>query len=288
MNYREGVCAALTLFYPSDEQIENLVKYLDVFPELLIVDNTPTGRHEYIDKIKGYKKIHVLSLSENIGLSKGLNLICESAYNLNYKYCCVLDQDSTLDNNSIEDMISFINNFGSKVALFCPNIVYKHNNDNSCTSGSNDFKIVDWAITSGSFFDLDVFKIMNGFDENYFIDRLEIDYCLKAKACGFPTVQVSSVSLHQELGEPATFCGFKFYQHSPLRVYYQFRNRIYFYTEKKYSSKLFSYLKLILLSIRQILKIILIESKKKEKIMYILQAIKDGKYGKYGKYGKSD
>jgi rhamnosyltransferase len=68
--------------------------------------------------------------------------------------------------------------------------------------------------------------------EDLFIDYIDIEWGLRAKAKGFQSFGVCDAEMYHSLGEePISLLGKKFPNHSPLRHYYHFRNAIHLYKE---------------------------------------------------------
>jgi rhamnosyltransferase len=283
-------CIAITLYYPTDEQISKIENYLETFDKVLLVDNTPAELPLLEKSTYSLDNENIIFLSNgvNLGMSCSLNLICNYAGTLNFDFCCVVDQDSEFYIENIKQMESFINTFDSKdVALFSPKIEYLHSKKKNISTHESElepeFNYIEWAITSGSFINIKLFQILNGFDENYFIDRLELDFCEHARNEGYQIVQYNKVILNQELGHIRNLLfGFKIYEHTPLRNYYMFRNRIYFFLVKSNSNVIQRIGKLTLLSFRHFLKIMFLETNKKSKCYHIALAIYDAFRGSFG------
>ncbi|PSV46783.1 hypothetical protein [Photobacterium indicum] len=285
MNNKVKTCAAVTLYHPSKEELERLKEYLLFFPIILVVDNTPEDTN--LECFFNDERLKLISKGANIGLSKSLNLICETSSKLGYDYCCVLDQDSTLSLDAISEIHRLISiNVISNAAIVSPTIVYEFKNSKIAKS-NEEYRAVDWVITSGSFINIAIFINSNGFDENYFIDRIEYDYCMEARKNGFDIIQVSNAFLFQKLGSSEERFGIKFFQHSPLRNYYQFRNRFYYFNYKSDENFIVRYVSLLFLSIKQVLKILILETDKTKKLEFIVLAIRDCLFGKFGKFNES-
>ena len=281
-------CAAITLYNPTLCEINSLRAYALFFDALYICDNTE-GDSDFgvLDLVSEFRNISLVSSGYNHGLSKGLNLLCDYASSRNFDFVCLLDQDTEFCVDEIKMMFAFIDGFDCEdVAIFCPKILYSHEprtQTNECL-----FDSVDWAITSGTFLKLEYFRNYNKFDESYFIDRIEYDYCLCAKDNGYRIVRYNGCYMKQTLGEVKKFLGVSFYHHSPLRNYYIFRNRIYFYLNKSVLKASSNIGYLIFGSIGQICKILFLEPEKVQKLYFISRALVDGYHGRYGRYFSSE
>ena len=84
--------------------------------------------------------------------------------------------------------------------------------------------------------DIDVFKKIGFFDENLFIDLVDTEWCYRAKSMGYNCVSINKVIIKQHLGDRSVkFLNYTKPIHSPLRMYYFFRNSIYLYKFKYFS-----------------------------------------------------
>jgi rhamnosyltransferase len=71
------------------------------------------------------------------------------------------------------------------------------------------------------------------YDDDLFIDFVDMDYCLRMKKKNFKILKAMRVVLHHELGSKQTrnILGLKisFRDHTPWRYYYMMRNRLLLY-----------------------------------------------------------
>ena len=72
------------------------------------------------------------------------------------------------------------------------------------------------------------------FDEKYFIDFIDTDFCLRCKEKGILIYQIPNIYLYQTIGnKKIQILCFSFYFHNNERLYYQIRNSFYFFSKKK-------------------------------------------------------
>ncbi|MFX1684470.1 glycosyltransferase family 2 protein [Paraburkholderia sp. A2RI-6] len=86
---------------------------------------------------------------------------------------------------------------------------------------------VDFLITSGSCVNLAVWNDIGAMDDSLFIDFVDLEWCVRARAKGYSVLGVPTQRLLHELGgEPVRVFGRSYPGHSPLRHYYLFRNAV--------------------------------------------------------------
>jgi rhamnosyltransferase len=180
-------------------------------------------------------------------------------------------------------MIHHITNDPSNdVGIYAPKIIYSTQENNRIYHHeSAEREEIEWAISSGSFINLSIYQRTHGFDENYYIDRLDYDYCVEIRQKGFKIVRINSAHLYQSLGEVVNS---KISQHSPIRHYYMARNRFYFYYKKIKMSSLRRITLLTGLTVKHLLQILKNEELKLLKARMIIKGVCDFYQGKMGKF----
>ena len=96
--------------------------------------------------------------------------------------------------------------------------------------GNSDLADVTMLITSGSMIDLDVWSRLGGFDEDLFIDYVDVDFCLRVRRLGRSIAVAASARLQHRLGarKQGQLLGWDFRptHHAAFRHYFIARNRI--------------------------------------------------------------
>lgn len=272
----------ITLYNPTIEIIERINGYLSDFDKVLVFDNSDVRDDEYNFLLtKLYKGSHLIYIDGkvNMGLPYAYNRMITDEHIAGYDYFCTLDQDSTFKHSDILSIKDYITEnyliLKDRVAEIAPYIDYGY--------GEHIYKNLieekKWVITSGTFINLHLFISRNfSYDENYFIDKFEIDLCKQFTQAGYIIQMYHKAVLHQRLGEDS---GHKHPNHSEIRHYYLARNRLYF------NKKFFSFFKRwglnILQSLRHFLLILLYEQNKRRKIIACFRGWADFYSGKHGK-----
>lgn len=269
--------AAITFFNPTDNNIKQVCKYSTMFDFILIYDNSES-QAEQLSELKYYDNIIYFYNSKNDGLPVAYNFLLGETQKLNIDFMCTLDQDSEFLYEDIIIMKSMIESFEdnelSRIGIIAPFIDYSFS-----STRRNNIKSVEWVITSGAFLNLRVIRKNNIFyDEYYFIDRFDIDFCKQVRKHGLKIIVNENAVLNQRLGTKGYF-GHS--QHSPFRHYYIARNRYYY--NYKYFSSLKAFELSFLQTIKHILVVLFFESDRFSKIRNITKGIYD--YRIYEKVG---
>ena len=217
-----------------------LKKHRDNFQQVIIVNNSAE-----IDLAQFQSKQTILINNPgNIGLSAALNVGIKEAKRLGFKMAALFDQDTELPNNFTQQMLHYINQYqGDKlVAVYSP-IFYNHVIDETSKhinfkpfrlirrlGDETDYAYPHYVITSGSFIPINVLDDVGLMREELFIDFVDIEWCLRARQQGYEIVAINKVMIDHHLGDYAvSFMGHHYPIHSPLRMYYYFRNAMYLY-----------------------------------------------------------
>jgi rhamnosyltransferase len=143
------------------------------------------------------------------------------------------------------------------------------------------------VITSGNLLRLSAYNVAGPFRDDYFIDYVDHEYCLRLRSCGYKILQISNAFLEHQIGTITThwylYRTIQLGNHSPLRRYYSFRNRFYFNeTYRRLFPKYFRWFWWE--TFRDVLWVLLYESDKIGKLKMMYRGYRDYCEGIYGKF----
>jgi rhamnosyltransferase len=274
--------AAVILYNPAPDMIDNINSYLNQVERLFIIDNSERNNSDLIKSLDTNKLVYV-SNNSNIGIAAALNIAAKKAIGEGFEYLLTMDQDSSVSNTMVEEMIAVLEK-DREIGILSPRIIHKKNSKNILTQGIESPYV---TITSGSIMRLSLYKEVGGFLEKLFIDYVDHEYCLRIRLRNFKVLQLNSVSIFHNLGEvnKKSLLFKKVYptNHLPLRWYYRTRNRLYIWKEyKKFFPDYVNFDKKGF--VKELIKISLYESKKIKKFKMILRGYFDYKKNIFGKY----
>jgi rhamnosyltransferase len=243
----DPVVAVVVAYHPKAGELEASVKsLLQNFKEIVVVWNGP---HPFkTPTFLKDKRIHLLDMKDNVGLARALNAGIDKAFQLGAAWVYLSDQDSILPPDFKKRMVAysgFIPN-DLKVALIGPRYFNEttHEKNRFIQMGLLRVKRVnpnpdqlylevEYLISSGSFIPRAAFLEVGPKREELFIDFIDIEWGLRAKRMGYKVIALPKVILHHRLGDfGLNFLGMMFPIHSPLRIYYYFRNATYLYKRR--------------------------------------------------------
>lgn len=272
------ILAIIITYYPDmGRLIKNINCFVNYVDNLIIWENTPSDKllgYDYNAEIKYNSRCIIRGTGKNEGIAFALNQAIKYMKKGNYTHLLTLDQDSEWKN--FKDYIDIIAVSKISEGIFSPNMcildrnmkvtvdVYKRN---------EQFLEISHCMTSGALYPLSVIKKTGEFREDYFIDAIDTEYCLRAAKYGIKTYVVTQAVLFHSLGlADNRVMGIYVSNYSPFRSYYIVRNHLLLSFEYEKISSLSVIWNLV---IKRIIKIVLWESYKYSKIKAIFRGIYD-------------
>lgn len=267
------IACGIILYNPDLSVQQKIISYSKLFDYLFVYDNSEKSHEEWT---KNIANVRYLSKGSNIGLSAAYNVIIKELPS-DVIYLCCLDQDSIFNDEDISVMFHALYRIPDDCAVLGPHIIY----DRKEFQKKDAFLPRRYVITSGCFISIPLLKKLNiSFDENYFIDKFEVDLDMQFRRQGKKIYEYEGACLYQQLGETGKN-GKR--NHSPLRHYYLFRNRFYF-NKKWFENPMKRYFLNVSQTSRQLLQILCNEENKAEKIRMLPVAFNDYRNSFFGKH----
>jgi rhamnosyltransferase len=241
---KDPIIAVVVAYHPKVGELEASVKSLIInFRQVVVVWNGP---HPFkVPTFLKDKRIHLLDMKDNVGLARALNEGMGRAFQLEAKWAYLSDQDSLLprDFKSFAIKYSQYIPMSDKVAAVGPvyfNQITKEvghiirteflRRRRDKPNMNESYIEADYLITSGSFISKAAFNDIGPMREELFIDLIDVEWGLRAKSRRYKSFILPEVKLDHKLGDHQfKIFGMVFPIHSPLRVYYYFRNSIHLY-----------------------------------------------------------
>jgi rhamnosyltransferase len=280
------ICAIVVTFEPDDKCIQNVLKLAHQFPNVVVIRNSYC--HQKSEKafdLETYKNILLINNEKNLGLATALNQGVKVAISQKFKYVMLFDQDTEVLQHTHHVMQQLCKKVEKRFGLL------------GASHKKTDKKInidlmpVKSNITSGSLIPISVFVDVGLFREDYFIDSIDSEFCLRLRKNGYSIFRSKEKLINHEVGDPEMhsffFFKIKSTNHSATRRYYIARN--YLVTARDYNSlnsklRLKWLYKSLKTSVKFALTILLCEENKIAKIRAIILGLHDGLLGRLGEH----
>ncbi|NJD25009.1 MAG: glycosyltransferase [Betaproteobacteria bacterium] len=224
------VCAAVVAFHPDAEFESRIAVVLPQVEHLLVIDNTPESartRRIQLPVVEG-QSAHLIENADNAGLGSALNQALDFAQGEGFDWLLTLDQDTRCYGDQVITLLEAVAQ--ARPAVVGSNYLDTRNGLTKVpVSGAGAFVCQKTVITSGSLIDVRFAAAIGGFRADYFIDQIDHEFCLRARAKGGGVVicrkPVMEHSVGEEGGVRLPLLG-RLPNSSPLRKYYVARNSL--------------------------------------------------------------
>ncbi len=232
--------AVIVSFRPN----ESLIELIDILGRhsifVLVIANEDHGiSRRILSSVPAGFSGEVMFNAKNMGIAYALNQALRYGIKNQFNKMITFDQDS-LPLECYFDEIKHHEQFGEahrNVAVVSPTLIKFDGSEIRTDSyfGSSDtgYFFVTTTVTSGSIFDLQALSSVGGFTDDFFIDYVDHDVCLKLRKFGYLAARSTNARLKHQIGTHRTIKvfgkNFSLTEYSPHRHYFIARNRILTY-----------------------------------------------------------
>ena len=273
------VVAGIVTYNPDITLLKkNIFAIIDLVNYLIICDNGSANTADIDNLIVELNnpRIIVVKNGENKGIAFALNIIMGEGKRRGASWVITLDQDSIAPENIIESNVDLLDSDTNIAIVSC--VIEDRNQKHKKPERdiSNKYSEIETCITSASLTNVEIWQDVGGFDEEMFIDYVDIEYCIRARQHGYRIIRNNEVVLSHAIGNIVEKRLLWFWvtvrNHSAFRKYYQIKNLLYMHYKLYGKLSLEVYYRLA----SAYFKVIFYEENKKEKIKKMNQGLKDG------------
>jgi rhamnosyltransferase len=255
--------------------------------KVILVDNTEAP---YLDADKLPDGCSLISLGFNSGIAHAQNVGVVEALAAGADILLFFDQDSKIEPrlfNSLVDSLSAgipevvsplvvddasnsvwpagrVNRYGFSTRIHRPEALTRYP--------------VDIVISSGTAATREVFNIAGTFDEAFFIDFVDAEWCLRCRSKNIPIYVVPAAVMRHNIGFRHVQLGpFTVLVHSPTRCYYQIRNSFLLF-RRSHVPRVWALQQLLSVILSRILLLLFVKPRSTYLKSY-LSAVRDGLKG---------
>ncbi|MBG6070812.1 MULTISPECIES: hypothetical protein [unclassified Polaromonas] len=235
------IIAVSTTFFPDenflDKNFSVILKEIDKF---IIVDNS---ENYCFNLLKNNDFLEII-YSKNFGVSGGLNIGIKRAIELDADFIILFDQDSISGKGLIGSLLKAPGLVKGMVVV-APNVFDKTTETEIHSkffghgkSLNARYTHVNRTQTSGLLVPVGVFKNVGFFNENYFLDFVDTEWCRRVSKAGYRILIDKESTLYHEFGEGEKKILYYNYKYGkPFREYYGARDTLYLLSETSSSIK---------------------------------------------------
>lgn len=276
-----NLAGCVILYHPEGDVAEKIGKYDDSVEKLYIVDNG--GGEEVICRVtEAHHNVVVLTMPGNMGIAYPLNRVLEECQKAGHTHLFVMDQDSVFCDGSLKPYIQAAAKLNWQNILTvapCPVLGYKN-------VGQIRLCETRAVMTGGSILQVANALKVGGFNEDYFIDEVDFEFCYRGLLQGFKVGIFQGVYIKYMVGNLQIRRLFgkiiRVLNHSHIRKYYIIRNRYVTYWKYRSIDKQDFYKQYVTGSWEMLLGVLFFEQDKLRKLRYMLYGLMDGIRGRLG------
>lgn len=227
-----SVCAVVVAFFPDRDFEEHLRGLLSQAGALVVIDNTPEAERVWRIALPraGGKQSRLIENRDNVGVAPALNQGLEQALEWEFSWMLALDQDSRCYSDMVQTLSCVYAACEVKPVVIGGNYLDTRNDRTKVpVDPAGEFLKQKTVITSGSLIDAVFAHAIGGFRDDYFIDQLDHEFCLRTRSRGGCVVISRKPVMEHSVGETGgawvPYLG-HFPSHPPLRKYYIARNSV--------------------------------------------------------------
>lgn len=289
-----SISVVIVSYQPCHLKIQKMVEILLNHENLsvILVDNGSYDIEILISGLKDKKNFYSLVLSRNLGIAHAQNIGITKAIELNSDYIVFFDQDSSLDNNFIKNLMSdynYLKNKNYKIAAVGPRFLDENKGFYFPALRFNSFGLIDkisveniqepievsFLISSGTLVSVAALEEIGNMKEEFFIDYVDTEWCFRALSKGYKLYMSEKAVMRHSIGDDTIkLLNFKIPVHSGYRRYYRVRN-LFFMWKMPYIPKILTS-KLMVTNFAIQILLFLLKDKKIDYIKYYFKAIRDG------------
>lgn len=229
----ESVCAVVVTYFPDSGFIDRLKHVVPQVARIVVVDNTPPEGTAFNlgVAIQELQRVSLIENRRNKGIAVALNQGLAFAVNSGFKWIVTLDQDTQCSSGMVSTLLVLSESCSLKPMVIGCNYMDPQVNRTKVPDCDDDESFLEQktVITSGSMIDVQRAEFIGGFREDFFIDQVDHEFCLRARAHGYPIIisrkSLMTHSVGRLGGVRLPFLG-TLPNHPPVRKYYIARNTV--------------------------------------------------------------
>jgi rhamnosyltransferase len=287
---KKSILAIVVTYHPDGSFAERFERLVGQLGGVLIVDNgSGAAAVSMLREAATRLNMALILNSENLGLAVALNIGVARAIAEGYEWALLFDQDTVPGDNVFEGLREAYDDFPrkNKLVIIGSNYLEPHTGNlrfSKVVTNGCSWKERRVVITSGSLLSLPIYGKLGPFRNEYFIDCVDLEYCLRARSKGFEVIATSEPLMVHGIGQPTRhrllWREIDVSNHSRVRRYYMIRNNIdlakkYFLREPAWVlANLWTRLKSLLV-------LCIFEEDRLAKIRYSVMGILDGLFSRF-------
>ena len=286
------VCAVVVSHHPDPGFVARVHRVIPQVGVTVIVDNgSRAASGPALQELSAHPAVTLVCNGSNLGIAQALNTGIRYAIERGYAWALLLDQDTEVDHALVAALLEAHAECPDPGRTAAVGARFRDTHDRpaagrALAAQGESWQEVEAVITSGTLLPLEVFAALGPFREEFFIDYVDIEYCLRARARGFRIIETRKALMAHTVGAPSRHPLWGRHtwttNHSAERRYYIARNNTVLLREYGTTKGGSWRWKSIVRSLRLCKRIAFFEQDKWPKLMAVAEGWWDGMRGRLG------
>lgn len=222
-------CFGVVVSFNGEDRIDETTRALaPQVDRVIIVDNGSAERCLTTVRAlaSGLPAVQLIELGSNLGVGRALNVGAAAARDAGATWIVTMDQDTTAGGSMVAELLRCAERLEGDLVAATEAV------PSAAGRPFGDCIPVQVAITSGNLVRLSAWEALGGYNEAFFIDSVDFDFCLRLRRAKRQILRCAAATMRHRLGTrrplgPGILSKITFVEHSPRRRYYMFRNHLY-------------------------------------------------------------
>lgn len=273
------VYGVVTVFDPKPDFHTRLKLFSSQVAGVVVVNDSGVScKVDYLLSYDFLSNIHIIDNDYNMGIASSLNRGAEYALSKGCDYIVFLDDDTVISPSYVKNAILSIESYSNDDVVI-GGVMVDEFRELSLSFNRVSNKKVRNLITSGTVISSSLFQKVKGFDESFFIDNVDFEFCFRLRQMGVKLFLLDSCQIQHSIGniKVKNFVIFNVFvfNHSPFRLYYQVRNIFLYWHKFLFKDPFFCFYQFYGV-FKMFFKVVFFESQKLLRLKYCFKGLYHG------------
>lgn len=276
-----SVGAVIVTHHPETGLRERVRPLIGQVAAIVVVDNGSTAEEVgELDAMERDGMVASIRNGSNLGIAAALNQGLAWAADRGFTWALSLDQDTAPGSEVVSEAARVFD----ALSASRPAVIGASWEDGQCQEDPGQFEAC--VITAGALHSVQAWSDLGGFRDDFFIDYVDTEFCLRARARGYAVLIACRPTIRHSIGAPVHHStplrSFTSTNHNRIRRYYITRNRIHVW--KTYWRREPRYVAFDMqAATKELVKLVLFEDDRPGKLRALLLGAIDGLRGVTGR-----